>query len=649
MPDARVPVDLETAGDLVLAGEFDPATREEWLAAVDKALRGGDFERVLVGRTLDGIRIEPLYTAADVATEHDESGFGAFSPLTRGAMAPPRPDGAWDIRARVLNPDPARANALALGDLRGGATSLDVRVDAAGTGDGVPCRDGSDLARVLDGVLLDVAPIALRAGAHGAVAAGWLLDIWAAAGVTGADAAGCLGLDPLGALAADGVLPQGLDAMLTQSVALAAQVDASLPRVRTLRASGVPAADAGGSEGQEIGFVLAAATAYLRALVDAGLPVERAARQITLEVSADVDLFSTVAKIRALRHCWAQVLAASGVTLDGTASGLVRIDAVAGGRWLTVVDPWVNLLRGTTATLGAVIGGADSVIVDAFDAASSAGGEQGHRLARNTQLLLQDESAVGRVSDPAGGSYYVEALTDELAAAGWRVFGETEAAGGLAPALASGRLAAQIGDVAARRATMVATRRHPITGVSEFPLIGERRPQPPAPTAPDTRPAVPLAGEPTVVPALVAVRLAEPYEALRAAGEPLGLTAFLANVGTGAGYIPRATFAGNLFGAGGVRAVGEGGYDDAAAAATAFAASGAPVAVICGTDDAYADHAADFAHALKAAGARWVFLAGRAGEREQEYRDAGIDEFVSMGVDVLATLGRLHDLLGARP
>lgn len=641
MPDATV------GPELVLAGEFPPATRDEWLAAVTKALRGADFERTLVSRTLDGIRIEPLYTADDVATQHDEAGFPGFAPLLRGQGAAPRPDGAWDIRASVTHPDPARANAQALVDLRGGATSLDVTIDAGGTGHGVSCRDAADLDRVLADVLLDVAPVSLRAGAYGAIAADWLTAVWAERGLGGAQVAGCLGLDPLGTLAATGVLPQGLDRALADAVERARVAGDTTPRVRAFRASGLVAADAGASEGQETGFVLAVATAYLRALVDAGLEPATAARQIALEVFADVDLFATVAKVRALRHCWTTVLRASGVPVDGSASGLVALDLVAGGRWLTVVDPWVNLLRGTTAALGAVLGGADSVVVDPYDSADGIGAEQGHRLARNTQLLLQDESGVGRVLDPAGGSYYVESLTDELATVGWAAFQRYETAGGIAAALQSGAVVEEIGRTVDERSRRVATRKHPITGVSEFPLLGERRPDPLPPVAPDPRPPLPLAGTPTTAPPLVVHRLSEPFEALRAAAEASAPTVFLANVGTGPSYIARATFAGNLFGAGGVRAVGEGGYPDAETMAAAFVASSAPVAVICGTDAAYAEHAADFARALKGAGARHVYLAGRPGDREQEYRDAGVDEFVAVGVDVLAVLGRLHDLLGA--
>ena len=641
-----------TPSDLALAAEFPAPTREQWLAAVDKAIKGRDFAKTLVTTTLDGIAIQPLYTATDVATAHDEAGFPGFAPLLRGGVVPPRPAGAWDIRSRVDHPDVATANAQALTDLRGGATSLDLVIDAAGSGDGISCRDRADLERVLADVQLDIAPVGLRAGAHGGVVAQWLVDILNARGVNarGITSSGCLGVDPLSALATDGVLPQGYATALAEGVALAGTVVANAPSMRTFRASGLAASDAGASEAQELAFVLGAGAAYLRALVDAGHDVATAASQIELELAADVDVFATVAKARALRHCWSTMLSASGVDIDGQLPGLVRITAVAAGRWVTAVDPWVNLLRGTAASLAAVVGGVDVLTVAAFDSARGLPGDLGRRLARNTQLLLQDESYVGRVVDPGGGSYYVESLTDALAAAGWARFQQTERDGGLLAVIESGSLAADIATTAAKRDAQIATRKHPITGVSEFPLIGEKVPDavltPPA----DTRPAVALTGTPTSAPPLPRRRLSEPFETLRAHADAAAThpTVFLANIGTGADYVPRATFASNAFATGGVQAVGDGGYADADAAAAAFTASGAPVAVICGTDDAYAEQATAYASALKAAGARMVYLAGRPGEQEAALRTAGVDAFVGIGSDVLTAMSALHELLGIR-
>jgi len=597
--------------NLDLASDYSP-TREQWLAAVDKVLKGKDFDRTLVTTTLDGLRIEPLYDGYDTAS--DESGFPSFAPLTRGTQAAPRVDGQWDIRTRVAHPDPVAANAQILEDLANGATSVEVQLDLGGA-TGVSIRSAGELARVLDGVVLDAAPVSLRAGAHAAVVAGWYRELLAARGVHGVEPSGCLGIDPVATLVTTG--EAAMDALMAAGMDVA-----NTPRLRTFRASGAPASDAGASEAQEIGYVLSVGLLYLRALVDAG--VDNPAARITLEVTADVDVFATVAKLRALRHCWATVLQHMDQPLDST-----RIEAVSADRWLTDVDPWVNILRGTAATLGAVVGGAESLIIAPFDSAAGLPGDLGRRLARNTQLLLQDESGIGRVLDPAGGSWYIESFTDELAAAAWRFFQRIEAADG--PIDAADEIGTDIAVVAARRDKDIATRRRPITGVSEFPLLGEQRPDPVASPEPDTRPPVPVAGHLHQATPWQRRRLAEPYEDLRAgAGDA---TVFLANLGPIAVHTARATFAANLFAAGGIRAVTDDGHSDARSAAAAFRASGADIACICSSDEVYGELAEATAKALKQAGARRVYLAGKG-----EY--AGVDEYIHLGVDALDILTR---------
>lgn len=580
------------ADDLTLASDFAAPTREEWLAAVDRALKGADFDKTLLSRTDDGIVVAPLYVADDVATGADEAGFPAFAPGLRGANAAPRPDGTWDIRTAIAHPDPATANAEALEDLANGATSVSFTV-----------ADPADVPRLFDGIVLDAAPVAVRGGIGAARALLALTE-------PGAAPSGSLGVDPVGA---------GAD--LGEAVELAQEVAARTPNMRTLLVSGSTVADAGGSEAQEIGYLLGAATSYLRALTEAGMPVEQAARQIELEVAADVDIFTTIAKIRALRFAWAQVLQHSGVAFDGERSGVVHISAQSSYRTLTAVDPWVNLLRGTAACLGAVLGGADTVTLTPFDGVDALPGGLGRRMARNTQLILAEESGIGRVLDPAGGSWYVESLTDELAAAGWQVFQQIEAAG--SPGEAMPELAEQISAVAAKRDAAIAKRKRPITGVSEFPLLGEQRP------ASDPAP-------PTSTGPLPRRRLAEPFERLRTAGEQAEATVFLANLGPLAAHTARATFAANLFATGGVRSVSA--AVDPTTAGAVFADAEARVACICGTDETYAEQGAAVAAALKEAGADRVYLAGR-------IAIDGVDESVGLGSDVLAVLDRLHQTL----
>ncbi len=634
---------------LTLAADFPSPTPQDWLDAVDKVLRGKDFDRTLVTTTADGIEIGPLYTSQDCDTTGDPAGMPGATRFERGSTAAPRPHGRWDVRSVVEHPDLAAANAMVLAELQSGATSIELHLDLGRSGRGVSLRSTQELAAVLDGVLFDLAPISLRAGAHAAIAGQWLLDLTESASVTAGG--GELGIDPLGTLALTGRLPQGLDRLWDDAGALAARCVATQPSIRATTVSSEAVSAAGASDAEEIAWLLAAGTETLRALVGRSLDPTVAAGQIAFDLTADVDVFGTVAKLRAFRWAWATVLDESGV--DTAQPQPIRVTARSAWRHLSSVDPWVNLLRGTAAAFGSVIGGADTVIVAPFDQPDSRPGQLGSRMARNTQLLLQDESGLGRVTDPAGGSWFVESLTDRLAEAAWEKFAAIEAHGGATAALLDGTIATTLRATAAARSERVADRRHRLTGVSEFPLLNEQRPEPPTAVPPDDREPVPLDGEAgpaesTEIPPLATARLAMPFEQLRAvaAAAPQRPTVWLAAIGPVADHTARTSFAANFFAAGGVATETDDGHDTAADLAAAFARSGATVACICGTDNDYERLAGHTALALTEAGATRIYLAGRPGEYESAWRDAGIDQFIAVGSDLVATLTDLHHHLG---
>lgn len=617
-------------GTTVLAGGFDPADEDAWLAAVDKVLKGAPFTK-LVSTTADGITVQPLYTPSNSPGGHDEAGFPGQAPFTRGAHAAGRVDVAWDIRSVVTGPDAATANARALQDLERGVTSLEVPWTAGVT----------DLAAVLDGVLLDLAPVVLRPGFDATAAADALIALWEERGVDPNAAVGGFGADPLAALAAKGGAGREPSELLAQLGALAARTAGRFPKVRAVTVSTLPAVEAGASEAQELAVMLATGAAYLRAMADAGLSADQAAGQIALDLAADEDVFATVAKLRAARRLWTALLDACGVSPEAQAPVLHVTEA---RRMLTRRDPWVNLLRTTAAVFAAGIGGADGVTAQPYDVLLGDPGDLGRRMARNTQLLLQEESNLGRVLDPAGGSGYVESLTDELARVAWGIFQELELTGGMPTVLLDGTLGARIADVRDARMARVATRRAPITGVSEFPDLGADPPPPAEPADPEARPI------------LVPVRWAERFEdlrdradAARAAGQDP--TVFLANLGPVATHTARATFAKNLFEAGGLRTItsergSSTGFATAEEAVEDFTSSGAALVCICSSDKVYEERAVATAAALAAAGARRVYLAGNPGDRRADEEAAGVGEFVHVGVDVLAVLERAQELLG---
>ncbi|MER6430025.1 methylmalonyl-CoA mutase family protein [Streptomyces sp900105245] len=595
---------------LPLAAEFPDATHEQWQRLVEGVLRksgkeasGTAAEDALSTTLEDGLRTRPLYTARDAAPD---PGLPGFAPFVRGGRAEGGVAGGWDVRQRhaVLTD---RAASAVLADLENGVTSLWL---VLGEG-GIPVPE---LGRALDGVYLDLAPVALDAGRDTAVAAEALLRLYEERGVDPKAARGTLGADPLGHEARTG---EALE--FASFAALAARCAETYPGLRALTVDALPYHEAGGSAAQELGASLATGVAYLRELTEAGLGVEQAAAQVEFRYAATADQFLTIAKLRAARRLWARVAEVSGAP----GAGAQVQHAVTSPVMMSRRDPWVNMLRTTVATLAAGVGGADSVTVLPFDHALGLPDAFARRIARNTSTILIEESHLARVVDPAGGSWYVERLTDELAGAAWEFFRSIERDGGQAAVLRSGRLRTDLATTWAERSKKLAKRREPITGVSEFPFLAEK----PVERAPAPEP--PSGGLPRV-------RRDEAYEELRARSDAhLAATGarprvFLAALGPAAEYTARSTFAANLFQAGGIEPVTGGRFED----------SGATEAVLCSSDALYAEQAEQTARSLRAAGARHVFLAGRPAEY------TGVDSYVFAGCDAIDVLSATLDRMG---
>ncbi|MDX3855762.1 methylmalonyl-CoA mutase subunit beta [Streptomyces sp. AK02-01A] len=614
---------------LPLAAEFPDATREQWQSLVAGVLRksgrevsGPAAEDALSTTLQDGLTTRPLYTAED-APGH--GGYPGFAPFTRGG----RPEGGtvsgWDVRQRHARPDPAATNEAVLADLANGVTSLWLVVGSAGVA-------VSSMAKALDGVYLDLAPVALDAGDQFDGAARELLRLYDERGMPRHEARGTLGADPVGQLARTG---RETDSHTGEAAELAALCHRDYPGLRAITVDALPYHEAGASDAQELGCSLATGVGWLRDLTAAGLSAEAACGQLEFRYAATADQFLTIAKLRAARRLWARVAQVCGA---GTA-GAQRQHAVTSSVMMTRRDPWVNMLRTTVAALAAGVGGADAVTVLPFDHALGLPDAFAGRIARNTSTILLEESHLGRVIDPAGGSWYVERLTDELAHAAWAWFQEIERAGGQRAALRDGLIGERIAATWESRSGRLARRRESITGVSEFPQLSQ--PQ----VERDPAPA-PLGG------GLPVVRRDEAFEALRARSDAhLATTGarpriFLAALGPAAAHTARAAFAAGLFGAGGIEPVHDPVSVDADTAAGAFTRSGADIACLCSSDALYAEQAGPVAETLKSAGARRVFLAGRPGELRETWLQAGVDEFVAAGDDAVAVLTSVLDRMG---
>ncbi|MCU4182255.1 methylmalonyl-CoA mutase subunit beta [Bosea sp. BH3] len=618
--------------DLPYLDAFPAPSHDAWRAAVDKVLKGGDFEKRLTGRTADGIRIAPLYPAA--------------SPPSRALRSE---TGRWHVAARLDHPDPAEASVLALADLEGGADTLTVSFAGAraARGYGLVAEDVATLDAALDGVMLDLIRLRLDPAPQGRVNALLLAGLVEQRGHAPTDLAVEFGLDPIGVLASHGSLAASwpeIGLRLAETIGTLKERGYKGPFVA---ADTRPYHEAGASEGQELGAALATAVAYLRALEAQGMALTEARVSLAFTLVADTDEFVTVAKFRAARLLWNRVQQACGLEPKPAA-----IHAETAWRALTKRDPHVNLLRGTIAAFSAGVGGADSLTVQPFTAARGLPDGFARRVARNTQLILLEEANLWRVADPAAGAGGFEALTQALCEQGWQAFQQIEQQGGMLAALTEGYLQKTLTEQRAARTKAVATRREPITGTSEFPNIREVDVAvldvAPMALASSLATGAALQAEP-----LPSFRVAEPFENLRDKADalPQRPVVFLATLGSIADFTARAGFARNLFEAGGFSAPsGDGfakdGATDLDALTNAFRSSGAKLACLCGMDDAYASEGAAAAEALAAAGAT-IWLAGRPGESEAALNQAGVSSFIFMGCDVVETLERAQALATA--
>jgi methylmalonyl-CoA mutase len=622
--------------DLRLAADFAPATYDDWRKLVDGVLKGAPFEK-LVGKTYDGLKIEPIYRRARDS-----------APIAGRAAAAP-----WQIMQRIDHPDAAMANAQALHDLENGANGLTLVFASANGAHGFGLPPTAEaIAKVLDGVFVDAGiSIELQVGPQSRMAAIHLAEVIKRRGIAPAACKIRFGLDPLGACAVWGSSPYAWSEIVPAVTSGIKGLAAMGFKGPFAPADGRVIHDAGGSEVQELAFVLAAGVAYLRAIEGAGVALEDARNMVYARLSADADQFLTMAKFRALRLLWARIEQASGL-----APKPLFIAADTAWRMLTKRDPYVNMLRATIATFAAGLGGADSINVLPHTLALGLPDPFARRAARNTQLVLLEESNLAKVSDPAAGSGGIETLTQQLCEAAWQLFQETEKAGGVFASLEQNLIQRKVAATRAVREANIARRKEVLTGASEFPNLYE------ADVAVlDIKPVAlaPYGEEKFKFDALPPIRLAVPFEHLRDRSDEMlkagGVrpTVFLANLGTPADFTAQATFAKSFFETGGIEAVDflpssplpMGEVKDFAILAAAFKTSGAALACLCSSDKIYADQAAAAAKALQTAGARHIYLAGRPGEQEAALRAAGVNDFVFAGGDALATLQQAYRLM----
>jgi methylmalonyl-CoA mutase len=616
---------------LPLAADFPPATYAHWRKLVQELLKGAPFDRELVRLTYDGLRVQPLYA--------------------RDAQAQPvigRAGGrGWQVLQRVDHPDPAAANLGARHECESGAAGLSlIFAGSLGAYDYGLDPGEHAIARALEGI--ELAPggfaIELDLGPRAESAARAIVSLIRRQAIA-ADAEIRFGLDPLGVMATHGGAPLGVRETAIDLGRLVADLAAAGCKGPLAVADGRAIHNAGGTEAQELSFALAAAIFYLRAIEAAGIGLDAARGMIFFRLSADADEFLTIAKFRALRRLWARIEEACGL-----APAPPFVSAETAWRMMTRLDPYMNMLRATIAVFSAGLGGADAITVLPLTLPRGLPDRFARRMARNTQLVLLEESSLARVADPLAGAGGIEALTTELCGAAWAMFQEIESSGGAALALKKGLIQAKVAAALDKRRAQLAHRLETLTGTSDFANL-EETPVPVLDVAP-VRASAPA----TIVPIepLARIRLAEPYERLRQASDQALAetgsrpTIFLANLGTTADFTARATFARNFFAAGGIAAETNDGFASRAEMIAAFKGSGAALACLCSSDAVYAREAVPAARALMQAGSAHLYCAGEPDPLATELAEAGIGTFIFEGCDALAILEAAQTKIASR-
>lgn len=627
-----------------LAAEAEDAARAyaQWQDAVagvlaksrrvDPAELGPEPQRLLETTTYDGVTVNPLYGIRD---ERPDVPLPGEFPFVRGGSATRDVTTGWLVSAQFGGDVAAtgygtakKVNERILDALENGVSALWLRVG----GTDLPVES---LAAAMDKVLLDLAPVTIDAGTDTVAAAAALYAVVdSRTDIADPDAVRL----SLGAAPLTSAFSGRADITVAEAIELAAAAAERTGTVRALTVDGTAFHNAGASDAEELAASIAAGLEYVRDLITAGRSAEQALGQVEFRLAATDDQFQTIAKFRAGRQLWARIAQVAGAPEAGNAPQ----HAVTSAAMMAQRDPWVNMLRTTLAAFGAGVGGADAVTVLPFDAALPAGAlgvSEGFaaRIARNTQLLLLEESNLGRVLDPGAGSWYIEELTAQIAVKAWEFFQEIEAAGGYRAALESGLVADRIAATRAQRESDIAHRKTSLTGINEFPNLAEA-PLPEGASQAGT----------------FAARYAAPFEALRdrsdafLAAHGARPKVLLAPLGPVAEHNGRSTFAANLMASGGIETVNPGPLDlSGDALAGVVSGSGASIAILCGTDARYGEEAATATAALRAAGITTVLLAGpekAVGDVQGESRPDG---FLTARIDAIAALTDLLDTLGA--
>lgn len=608
-----------------LFSEFVAPSRQEWLDKIQVDLKGADFNKRLVWKTNEGFNVQPFYRKEDVEKLQTPEAMPGEFPFVRGNK---KLDNEWYVRQNIVADSAAEANAKALDVLNKGITSLGFHI----------C--GSQLSReyvetLLEGIYCDCVELNFTTcKRHSVELAQMLVDIFEKKGYDKEKIVASIDWDPmekmLGGKDVEGVL---------QFAKPLVEAVKDYPHFRVIAVNTVALSNAGAYIVQELGYALAWGAEYLQMLVEAGVDATLAAKKIKFNMGISENYFMEIAKFRAARLLWAEIVKQYNPTCDCACKMIVNAETTKYN--MTVFDAYVNMLRSQTETMSAALAGVHSIVVTPFDAAYEKPNDFSERIARNQQLLLKEECHFDTVVDPSAGSYYIEELTSSLATEAWKIFLNVEEQGGFLAAIKAGTVQDDINATNDKRHLHAAQRREFILGTNQFPNFIETS-EGKAPLASECKGKC---GEEGTLKAVKATRLAADFENLRLATEKAEKqpVAFMVTIGNLAWRQARAQFSCNFLAAAGYKVIDNLGFKTVEEGVDAAVAAGADIVVLCSSDDEYAEYAVP---AFKYLDNRAIYAVAGAPACAEELKAAGIENFIHVKVNQLETLKMFNSKLG---
>lgn len=611
-----------------LFSEFAPVSTEEWMAKITADLKGVPFEKKLVWKTGEGFNVNPFYRAEDIeGLKTTESLPGEF-PYVRGT----KKDNDWKVRQNIEVTCFKGANEKALDILNKGVTSLGFIIKGSDV-------NAENIATLLEGICPECVELNFNTcNCKAEMLIGILADYFKGKGADLEKCKGSVNYDPF-----KKPLVKGKENENWVEAAIAVlKAGVALPGYKVLAVNAFYFNNAGAYISQELGYALAWGNELLAKLTEAGQDATEVAKKIKFNFGISSNYFMEIAKFRAARWLWAEIVAAYKPACDCACKMHVHAQT---SEWnMTVYDAHVNLLRSQTEAMSAALAGVDSITVRPFDKTYQTPDDFSERIARNQQLLLKEECHLDKVVDPSAGSYYVEVLTNSLADVAWKLFLEVEDKGGFGAEVASGEIQKAVNASNEARKKAVATRREILLGTNQFPNFNE--------VAAEKIKEAPSCccggghdcGEATVT-ALDFSRGASEFEALRLATEKSGKTpkVFMLTIGNLAMRLARSQFSSNFFACAGYRVIDNLGFDTVEAGVEAAVEAGAEIVVLCSSDDEYAELAPA---AYKALAGRAEFVVAGMPACMEDLKAVGIDQYVNVKSNVLETLKAFNAKLG---